>query len=99
MVLALKAELDVTHVAAIKGNVMAYEYMMAKIPELREVSEMHMTVLAQFKRQHPRLEFPDLHKELFSNDSWTNDTAQGDPTLTEDTAREWPGALLCQGVY
>lgn len=31
---------------------------------------LHMDALAKFKRSTPHLEFPALHKELFSVDSW-----------------------------
>lgn len=36
----------------------------------REVSIMHMEALGRLKRSAPHLEFPALHKELFSVDSW-----------------------------
>jgi nuclear receptor subfamily 1 group F protein 4 len=35
----------------------------------RELSMLHMDALAKFKRSTPHLEFPALHKELFSVDS------------------------------
>ena len=35
----------------------------------REISGLHMEALARFKRATPHLEFPALHKELFSVDS------------------------------
>lgn len=35
----------------------------------REISMLHMEALAKFKRSTPHLEFPALHKELFSVDS------------------------------
>ncbi|XP_039297202.1 uncharacterized protein LOC120354315 [Nilaparvata lugens] len=34
-----------------------------------ELSVLHMEALAKFKRSTPHLEFPALHKELFSVDS------------------------------
>jgi nuclear receptor subfamily 1 group F protein 4 len=43
--------------------------MVAKISQLRDISLMHMDALAKFKRSQPHLEFPPLHKELFSVDS------------------------------
>ena len=35
----------------------------------REISVLHMEALVRFKRATPHLEFPALHKELFSVDS------------------------------
>jgi nuclear receptor subfamily 1 group F member 4 len=35
----------------------------------RDISGLHMEALARFKRATPHLEFPALHKELFSVDS------------------------------
>jgi nuclear receptor subfamily 1 group F member 4 len=35
----------------------------------RELNMLHMEALAKFKRSTPHLEFPALHKELFSVDS------------------------------
>lgn len=93
----LRSELDRNHVAPIKGDVTVCDAMLAKLPQLREVSVLHMDVLAKFKRAQPQQDFPALHKELFSVDSWTTDAAQGDPTLADDAEREWYGALLCQG--
>ncbi|XP_033232201.1 probable nuclear hormone receptor HR3 isoform X3 [Belonocnema kinseyi] len=69
VVRALRAELEVSHMSPIKGDVTVCDAMLGKMPELKELSEMHMAALAQFKRQQPRLEFPALHKELFSSDS------------------------------
>ncbi|XP_020711000.2 probable nuclear hormone receptor HR3 isoform X10 [Athalia rosae] len=66
---ALRAELDRNHVTPIKGDVTVCDAMLAKIPQLREISLLHMDALAKFKRSQPHLEFPALHKELFSVDS------------------------------
>ncbi|XP_043287584.1 probable nuclear hormone receptor HR3 isoform X5 [Venturia canescens] len=66
---ALRWELDRNHVAPIKGDVTVCDAMLAKIPQLREISQLHMDALAKFKRSQPHLEFPALHKELFSVDS------------------------------
>lgn len=66
---ALRAELDRNHVSPIKGDVTVCDAMLAKIPQLREISLLHMDALAKFKRSQPHLEFPALHKELFSVDS------------------------------
>ncbi|XP_046421187.1 probable nuclear hormone receptor HR3 isoform X5 [Neodiprion fabricii] len=66
---ALRAEVDRNHVSPIKGDVTVCDAMLAKIPQLRDVSGLHMDALAKFKRAQPLLEFPALHKELFSVDS------------------------------
>ena len=85
---ALRSELDRNHVSPIKGDVTVCDAILAKIPQLREISLLHMDALAKFKRSQPHLEFPALHKELFSVDSWTIDAAQGVPTLTNKAVRE-----------
>ncbi|KAJ8687289.1 hypothetical protein QAD02_023083, partial [Eretmocerus hayati] len=66
---AMRAELDRSHISPLKGDVTVCDAMIAKIPQLRDVSLMHMDALAKFKRSQPHLEFPALHKELFSVDS------------------------------
>ncbi|XP_026669960.1 probable nuclear hormone receptor HR3 isoform X5 [Ceratina calcarata] len=66
---ALRSELDRNHVSPIKGDVTVCDAILAKIPQLREISQLHMDALAKFKRSQPLLEFPALHKELFSVDS------------------------------
>ncbi|XP_063217579.1 probable nuclear hormone receptor HR3 isoform X2 [Bacillus rossius redtenbacheri] len=66
---ALRLEIDRNHVLPIKGDVTVCDSMLAKIPTLRELSMLHMDALAKFKRSTPHLEFPALHKELFSVDS------------------------------
>lgn len=66
---ALRLELDRNHALPIKGDVTVCDAIMAKIPTLRELSILHMDALAKFKRSTPHLEFPALHKELFSVDS------------------------------
>ncbi|EGI58394.1 Putative nuclear hormone receptor HR3 [Acromyrmex echinatior] len=66
---ALRSELDRNHVTPIKGDVTVCDAILAKIPQLREISLLHMDALAKFKRSQPHLEFPALHKELFSVDS------------------------------
>ncbi|XP_072161489.1 probable nuclear hormone receptor HR3 isoform X3 [Bemisia tabaci] len=65
---ALRLELDRNH-GPIKGDVTVYDALLAKVPSLRELSMLHMEALAKFKRSAPHLEFPALHKELFSVDS------------------------------
>ncbi|XP_057328869.1 probable nuclear hormone receptor HR3 isoform X2 [Microplitis mediator] len=69
VILALRSQLDRNHVSPIKGDVTVCDAMLAKIPQLREISLLHMDALAKFKRSQPHLEFPALHKELFSVDS------------------------------
>lgn len=66
---ALRSELDRNHILPIKGDVTVCDALLAKIPQLREISLLHMDALAKFKRSQPHLEFPALHKELFSVDS------------------------------
>ncbi|XP_050446314.1 probable nuclear hormone receptor HR3 isoform X2 [Cataglyphis hispanica] len=66
---ALRSELERNHVTPIKGDVTVCDAILAKIPQLREISLLHMDALAKFKRSQPHLEFPALHKELFSVDS------------------------------
>ena len=63
---ALKYELDQTHKLPYKGDVRAFDILMAKLTDLRDLSALHMEALAKFRSQHPLLEFPALHKELFS---------------------------------
>ncbi|KAJ9577701.1 hypothetical protein L9F63_005694, partial [Diploptera punctata] len=66
---ALRIELERNHAIPIKGDVTVYDALLAKVPTLRELSMLHMDALAKFKRSIPHLEFPALHKELFSVDS------------------------------
>nr|WDQ26781.1 nuclear hormone receptor HR3 [Sogatella furcifera] len=66
---ALRLELEKNHNVPIKGDVTVCDALLAKIPTLRELSVLHMEALAKFKRSTPHLEFPALHKELFSVDS------------------------------
>nr|WIM36148.1 hormone receptor 3 [Pyrrhocoris apterus] len=66
---ALRIELDRNHTMPIKGDVTVYDALLAKIPTLRELSMQHMEALSKFKRSAPHLDFPALHKELFSVDS------------------------------
>lgn len=66
---ALRSELDRNHILPIKGDVTVCDALLAKLPQLREISLLHMDALAKFKRSQPHLEFPALHKELFSVDS------------------------------
>uniref|UniRef100_A0A1B6C292 Probable nuclear hormone receptor HR3 n=1 Tax=Clastoptera arizonana TaxID=38151 RepID=A0A1B6C292_9HEMI len=66
---ALRLELDKNHSMPIKGDVTVFDTLSTKITMLRELSMLHMEALAKFKRSTPHLEFPALHKELFSVDS------------------------------
>ncbi|KAG8292863.1 hypothetical protein J6590_028614 [Homalodisca vitripennis] len=66
---ALRTELERNHTMPIKGDVTVCDALMNKIPTLRDLSMLHMEALAKFKRTTPHLEFPALHKELFSVDS------------------------------
>ncbi|XP_056648713.1 probable nuclear hormone receptor HR3 isoform X5 [Diorhabda sublineata] len=66
---ALRMELDRSHSLPIKGDVTVCDALLTKIPTLREISMLHMDTLGKIKRSAPHLEFPALHKELFSVDS------------------------------
>ncbi|XP_077562965.1 nuclear hormone receptor 3 ROR-beta isoform X3 [Haemaphysalis longicornis] len=65
---SLRYELGKTHEQPYKGDVSAFDCLLAKLPSLREVSLLHIDALAKFRRTVPHLEFPALHKELFSVD-------------------------------
>lgn len=65
---ALQFELSKTHKLPFKGNVPVFESLKAKKDHLRELSLLHMEALTKFRRSAPHLEFPALHKELFSVD-------------------------------
>jgi len=66
---ALRLELSRTHRTPLKGDVSVADSLAARLPALREISVLHMEALVRFKRATPHLEFPALHKELFSVDS------------------------------
>ncbi|XP_042902546.1 probable nuclear hormone receptor HR3 isoform X1 [Parasteatoda tepidariorum] len=66
---ALKYELDQTHKLPYKGDVRAFDILMGKLVDLRDLSSLHMETLAKFRCSAPHLEFPALHKELFSIES------------------------------
>nr|CAI5830856.1 unnamed protein product [Callosobruchus analis] len=66
---ALRLELDRNHSIPIKGDVTVCDALLTKVTTLREVSMLHMDALGKLKRSAPHLEFPALHKELFSVDS------------------------------
>lgn len=42
--------------------------LLDKLPVLRELGMKHIRVLNKFKQANPAVEFPALHKELFSPD-------------------------------
>jgi len=46
-----------------------YDILMSKIHQLRELSSLHMSALSRFRRLSPEIEFPALHRELFSADT------------------------------
>lgn len=68
IVKALRYELSRTHKMPFKGDVSVYDVLMTKINPLRELNLLHMEALSKFRRASPHLEFPPLHKELFSID-------------------------------
>lgn len=65
---ALRQELDRTHKLPFKGDITICDALLARIPALRELSILHMEALAKLRRTAPQLEFPALHKELFSGE-------------------------------
>jgi len=65
---ALRSELSKTHKLPIKGDVSVCDTLLASLPTLRELSKLHMEALSKFRRSHPHVAFPPLHKELFSVD-------------------------------
>ncbi|KAK9723462.1 Ligand-binding domain of nuclear hormone receptor [Popillia japonica] len=69
VVRALRIELERNHSLPIKGDVTVCDALLTKISTLREISMLHMDALGKLKRSAPHLEFPALHKELFSVDS------------------------------
>lgn len=42
--------------------------LVERLPKLRQLSAQHIIVLNRFKQANPSVEFPALHKELFSPD-------------------------------
>ena len=74
---SLRAELAKTHRAGDSFDSQAtslnvYETLIGKISHLREISLLHMGALTRFRRMSPEIEFPALHRELFSIDSMTD---------------------------
>ena len=67
---ALRLELGKTHKVFLKGDVTVLDILLSKTSTLRELSSLHMEALGRFRRSAPHLDFPALHKELFSVDMW-----------------------------
>lgn len=68
---SLRAELGKTHHRSpfdTTTSLDVYDTLMSKIPHLREISMLHMAALSRFRRLSPEIEFPALHRELFSMD-------------------------------
>lgn len=63
---ALKIQLERSHPLPVKGDVFAYQMLLSKVPSLRNASATHLEVIGNFKRMAPHLDFPALHKELFT---------------------------------
>ncbi|XP_037068077.1 probable nuclear hormone receptor HR3 isoform X2 [Pollicipes pollicipes] len=63
---ALRIRLERSHPLPIKGDVTAFQMLLSKVPSLREASATYLEVIGNFKRMAPHLEFPALHKELFT---------------------------------
>ena len=59
---ALKLEVGKTHA----DDVHFRQQLIDRLPLLRELGAKHIQVLNKFKQQNPEVEFPALHKELFS---------------------------------
>ena len=62
---ALRIELEKNH--ALEERIRAK--LDERIPVLRLLSAKHHEVLQKFKHRHPDLDFPALHKELFSDET------------------------------
>ena len=62
--MALKQEVVKTH----QDEEEFLNKLLEKMPVLRELSLKHVLILNRFKQQNPGVDFPALHKELFSTD-------------------------------
>ena len=62
--MALHVELDKTHSA----DEQIAAKLQERIPVLRLLGSKHNEVLQKFKNTYPDLDFPALHKELFSDE-------------------------------
>ncbi|KAG1675531.1 putative nuclear hormone receptor HR3 [Nymphon striatum] len=65
----LRMELSRTHKQAYKGDITVFDALVLKSKILRDASGLHIEALIKFKQSCPHLEFPALHKELFSVDN------------------------------
>ena len=65
----LQSELNRTHKMPSKGDVTVIDQLMCKITELKDLSKMHMDALISFRKTNSTIDFPALHKELFSVDA------------------------------
>jgi hypothetical protein len=63
---ALKIELKKNHKRPIDDDELILDALMKKRRLLNELSSLHLEALTNFQRSSPRVEFPELHKELFS---------------------------------
>ncbi|CAG0880146.1 unnamed protein product [Cyprideis torosa] len=66
---ALRYELAKTHPLPIKGDVSTCDALLNKVKLLEEASTLHLESLSRLRKIAPHLEFPALHKELFSADT------------------------------
>jgi nuclear receptor subfamily 1 group F protein 4 len=61
---ALKLELGKSH----PDDEQLRIHLQQKLPMLQLLNYRHTDLLAKFKEEHPDIDFPALHKELFSQD-------------------------------
>ncbi|ODN02202.1 putative nuclear hormone receptor HR3, partial [Orchesella cincta] len=66
---SLRLEISKTHRHPIKGDVTVVDALTARVPQLRELSLLHLEALGRLRRMASHLEFPALHKELFAVDT------------------------------
>lgn len=64
---ALKVEIGSTRADAEEFK----SALLKKLPILRDLAHQHVLILNKFKRENPGVEFPALHKELFSMEAET----------------------------
>ncbi|XP_045467455.1 probable nuclear hormone receptor HR3 isoform X2 [Harmonia axyridis] len=69
---ALKAELENSHSIPIKGDVTTFDFLMTRMPVLKEMNILHLTALIKFRRANPHIEFPALHRELFTDTDYSD---------------------------
>ena len=63
---ALRVELSKTHKMPIKGDVSVLDTLLNKMRLLKDLSSLHLEALTNFQKSSPHVDFPELHKELFS---------------------------------